>query len=290
MSTRTQLDDLMVRIEEMWGHLHTLFEDLNTSDGWDQKHGPDWTFADVPYHLTYFNRDLVVRSLELGLNHAKEEVEPLVTPENLSDWNTSKLAQRPAYQTPLQSVSRWQVSCEEIYRLTARLNDADLDQHLFWMPLLEGPVTIRRGLELCLNHDWSMFTQLRIHMGRTEPLPNPAITRGYLGSTIKSFPMLLNKSVVNHQQFTAVLAFADPGVGAWTIRVTDGAATAREGDATNPDLVMTQSAEAFEKYIRHIQTPGQAIQAGEIQVSSFESLDTFGQLFPMQNEYSTDLP
>jgi hypothetical protein len=271
----------MARIEEMWGHLYTLFEDLNTSDGWDQKHGPDWTFADVPYHLAYFNRDLVVRSLELGLNHAEEEVEPLVTPENLSYWNARKLAQRPVYQTPEQSVSRWQVSCEKICRLTARLNDADLDQHLFWGPLLKGSVTIRRGLEFCLNHDWSMFTQLRIHMGRAEPVPSPAVTRGYLGSLINSFPMLLNKSAVNHQQFTAVLAFADPGVGAWTIQVAGGAATAREGDATNPDLVMTQSAEAFEKYIRHIQTPGQAIQTGEILVSSFESLTTFGELFLM---------
>lgn len=48
-NSRTELDALMAQVQEMWGHLHTLFEDLNTSDGWDQKHGPDWTFAGVPF-------------------------------------------------------------------------------------------------------------------------------------------------------------------------------------------------------------------------------------------------
>ena len=93
--------------------------------------------------------------------------------------------------------------------------------------------------------------------------------------------MLPNKTAVGGQQFTAVLAFTDPGVGVWTIQVADGAATVSEGDAVNADLVITQSAEAFEKYIRRTQTPAQAIQSGEIQVSDFESLATFGQLFPV---------
>ena len=281
MSTQTQLNALMTQIQEMWGHLYTLFEDLNTNDGWDQKHGPDWTFADVPYHLAYFNCDLVARGMELGLDYAEEEHELLVTPENLSDWNARKLAERPVYQTPEQSTSRWQTSCEKIYRQTARLKDDDLEQHPFWMPLLDGWVTTRRGLEFCLNHDWSTFTQLRIHMGRTEPVPSPAVTRRYLDSVVNSFPMLLNKTAVDGQQFTAVLAFTDPGVGVWTIRVADGATTVSEGDAANADLVITQSAEVFEKYIRRMQTPAQAIQSGEIQVSNFENLATFGQLFPI---------
>jgi hypothetical protein len=92
MSTRIQLDALMAQIQEMWGHLYALFEELNVTDGWDQKHGPDWTFADVPYHLAYFNCDLVARDLELGPDYAEEEHELLVTPENLSDWNARKLA------------------------------------------------------------------------------------------------------------------------------------------------------------------------------------------------------
>jgi hypothetical protein len=278
-NSRTQLDVLMAQVQEMWGHLYTLFEDLNTSDRWDQKHGPDWTFADVPYHLAYCNRDLVARGMELGPDYAQEKKEPLVTPETLGDWNAHKLAERPFYQTPEQAVSRWQHSCEMIYRLAAGMNDADLEQRLFWMPLLGGWVTTRRGLEFCRNHDWSVFTRLRIHMGRAEPVPSPAVTRGYLETWMKFLPTLLNHAATNGEQSKMVMAFTDPYVGAWTIQVADGAATISEGAAADADLVVTQSAVAFEKSIGRMQNPIQAILAGEIQFSNFENLVSFGRLF-----------
>jgi hypothetical protein len=263
----------------MWGHLYTLFEDLNDIDGWDQKHGPDWTFVDVPYHLAYFNCDLVARGMELGSGCAEEEHELLITPQNLSDWNVRKFAERPVYRTPQQSVSQWQISCEAIYRLVARMNDADLEQRPFWMPLLGGWVTTRRGLEFCRNHDWSVFTRLRIHMGRTEPVPSPAITHGYLETWMNVLPTILNHGVVDGQQFTTVMAFTDPYVGAWTIRVADGAATVSEGEVADADLVVTQSAVTFEKSICRMQNPIQAILSGEIHFSNFEGLVNFGKLF-----------
>jgi hypothetical protein len=76
------------------------------------------------------------------------------------------------------------------------------------------------------------------------------------------------------------LAFTDPGVGAWTIQVADTAVTASEGEAASTDLVITQSAETFEKSIRRMNDPAGAILSGKIRVSNFESLATFGQLFP----------
>lgn len=36
----------MAQIEEMWGHLDTLFSSLSASHGWEQRHGADWTLAD----------------------------------------------------------------------------------------------------------------------------------------------------------------------------------------------------------------------------------------------------
>ncbi len=68
MSTQklTQLDPLLAQIEEMWAHQDTLFANLNETNGWGQQHGADWTFADVPYHLAYCNRDVVLRGLQLG--------------------------------------------------------------------------------------------------------------------------------------------------------------------------------------------------------------------------------
>ena len=48
------------------------------------------------------------------------------------------------------------------------------------------------------------------------------------------------------------------------------------------DLVITQSAETFEKTIRGIQPLPEAIQEGAVGVSDMESLAILGELFPME--------
>ena len=277
---RTQLNDLLAQVEEMWGHMGTLFDELNATGGWEGKHGADWTYADVPYHLAYCNQDIVVRGLELEANFPEDEQELLATAEDLGVWNTSKFADRPADQTAVQSVAQWRASCDEIRSLTAQMSDADLDKP-FWMPIFRGWATSRAGLEFCRGHDYSEFLQMRIHMGRDEPVPSPAITKSYLAGVLGFFPMFLNREAAAGQHFTVVMAFTDPGVGAFTIEVADGVATTKEGDAPDADLVMTQSATTFEKTMRGILDPVEAIQSGLLQVSDFESLGTFGQLFPM---------
>jgi hypothetical protein len=209
-----------------------------------------------------------------------EEMDLLVTSKQIDAWNDRRLAERPFYQTPEQSVSRWQASCEAIYRQTCRMTDADLER-IFWLPLFRGCVTTRDALEFCRDHDWSVLTQLRIHMGRTEPVPSPAVTHGYLGTWMNSFSTSLNQALANGHRFTTIMAFTDPGVGAWTIRVADGVVTVSEGETVSPDLVITQSAETFEKTVHGMQTPAEAILSGELHCSDFKNMIIFGQLFGM---------
>jgi len=278
--TRKEIEVLTAQIEEMWSHLDTLFVKVNAGGGWGQKHGADWTFADLPYHLAYCNEDVVVHGLQLGPDYPEAEQELLASPQALGEWNARKFAQRLPGQTPAASLAQWRESCANIRRLTETMQDADLARPC-WQPIFLGWGTARNLLMFCQGHDWSEFTQLRIHMGLAEPLPSPTITRNYLGAMLIIFPMMLNKDAANGRPFTTVMAFKDPDIGAWTIRVADGTASLNYGAVENPDLVITQSAETFEKSFRGIQDTADAIQAGEIQVSSFESLETFGQLFPM---------
>lgn len=281
MSTRTELDVLMTQLEEMWSHQDTLFNIITASNDWGHKHGADWTFADVPYHLAYCNRDLVARGIELGPNLPADEQESLSTLEAISAWNKRKFAERAAGQTAEQSLTQVRASWDDIRRETAAMTDADLERP-FWLPILgAGWVTARHGLQWGLGHDWSEFMQLRIHMGRTKPVPSAAITTYYLGAMIGFLPMFLNKESAAGVEFTAVFTFTDPGVSAYTIHVVDGVATVARGRAENAHLVMTQSAETYEKTVRGIQKPGEAIQSGAIQVSNPEGLATFGKLFPM---------
>ncbi len=96
-NNRTQLEALMGRIQEMWGHLDTLFEGLNEADGWGQKHGTDWIFAYVPYHLATYNCLIVARSLELGPDYPEEEQELLATPEALAFCHLGRPVRNPIY-------------------------------------------------------------------------------------------------------------------------------------------------------------------------------------------------
>ncbi len=278
--TKTQVETIMAHIEETWGYLNTLFDDLFARGGWDQKHGPDWVFADLPYHLAYCNQDILIRGLTWGAELPEEEQELLPHPEAINEWNARKFAERPSGQTAAQSVAQWRETCDQIRRLTAGMTDADLDRP-FWMPLILGWNKAREGLEFTRAHDWAEFIQLRIHMGRQEPVPSAGVTRAYLQRMLSIFPMFLNVEAAAGRDFTAVMAFTDPGVGAFTLQVKDGSAALQVGHTTDADLVMTQSAETFVKTLNRMHNPAEAMQSGEIQVNDFEALGAFGQLFPV---------
>ncbi len=68
MSTtqRTEIESLASHVEELWSHMDELFSVLDAEDGWSGKHGDDWTFADLPYHMAYCDRELVARFAEQG--------------------------------------------------------------------------------------------------------------------------------------------------------------------------------------------------------------------------------
>ena len=282
MSTqnRAQLNELMSHIEEMWGHLETLFDELNATDSWGGVHGSDWTFADVPYHLAYCNRDIIIRGLEAGVDMPQDEQELLASREAVNAWNARKFAERPGGQTATQSVAQWRGTCDRIRSYTARMNDVDLESP-FWMPLFLGWTKANQGLEFTRAHDWSEFTQLRIHMGREEPIPSAAVTRAYLGRMLGFLPMFLNAEAAADLEFTAVYAFTDPGVGAFTMRVANGKAALVSGADRDPDLVITQSATTYEKILQGILDPAETMQSSLVQVNDFERLATYGQLFPM---------
>jgi hypothetical protein len=288
MSTngRVKIEALMAQIEEMWGHQDVLFSRITEAQEWDHKHGADWTFADVPYHLAYCNHDLVARAIECGRELPAEEQITFTSPADLNAWNEDKFAARPTDQTVEQTLAQLQASRDEIRRVAAGMDDEDLDRPAYFPFRFDGGdgwVPALMPLMFCLSHDWSEFMQLRIHSGAKAPVPSPSITSTYLGGMIgMAFPMALDSEAAAGEEFTAVFAFSDPGVSPFTVRVADGAAAAEPGQQEGADLIITESAETFEKTFRGITSFPEAMQAGEIQVSSMEGLARFGTLFPMQ--------
>lgn len=281
MPNRTQVESLLAQIESMWACQDQLFETISRNNDWDHKHGSDWTFADVPFHLAYCNWDLVIRPIQLGKELPVNEQRSFKGPADLAVYNNGRFAEKTATQTVEKSLADLEGSRNVLRRLLTEMNDADLDRPA-WYPFGGGMwANVRAPLQFCLAHDWSEFMQLRIHMGLSEPIPDPIITSAYVVRMLNLLmPRRLNAAAANGNPFTAVYAFTDPGVASVTIQVSGGAAKIIPGAFDNPDLILTQSAETFEKILRGVQKFPDAIQSGAIQVSNFETLTTFGQLFP----------
>jgi len=278
--SRTQVETLMTHIEENWNLLNNLFDAIETEQGWDRKHGQDWTFADVPYHLSYCNEEILIRGVKAGADLPENEQELLASAEAINDWNARKFAERPAGQTPAQSVAQWRGTCEEIRRMADGMTDADLDSP-FFMPLFVGWNAAREGFSFTRAHDYTEFMQLRIHMGREEPVPGAGLTREFLGRMLGAYPMFLNPEAAAGVKFNAVMAFTDPGVGAFTLHVEDGMAALLPEAAQDPDLVLTQGVVTYIKTLSGILDPAEAMQTGLVRVSDFENLVLLGKLFPL---------
>ncbi len=282
MASRTQVELLTAQTESLWACLDQLFETISRENDWGHKHGADWTFADVPFHLVYIYRDLIIRPVKLGKDLPATEQRSFKSPADVAIYNAGRFDKRPATQTVEASLAELEVYRNEIRQLLAETSDANLDCPA-WYPFGGGMwANVRAPLLFCLTHDWSEFMQLRVHMGLSAPVPDPAITSIYMTRILNLFmPRRLNPQAAAGKQFSVVYAFTDPGVTPVTIQVSDGTAKIVPGGYENPDLVLAQSAETFEKTLRGIQKFPAAIQSGAIQVNNLESLTTFGQLFPM---------
>jgi DinB superfamily/SCP-2 sterol transfer family len=276
---------LLADLEDLWRCLDELFASLATDD-WLRRHGTHWTFADVPYHLGYFDRDIVAYPIERGADLPTAEQWVARSNSELNAWNECMFARRPPNQTVAQSLAQMQASRDAIRRVVGRMQDMDFDRPV-WFPLLVGGwVPTHAVLEECRLHAWSQFMELRLrHPARSQrplPVPRAATTHGALGDLIGFFPVLLNRVQAEQISLTLAMVFSGPGGGAWTVSVANGTCTVSEGQATQADLIMTQSPESFMKTRLELHDPLAAMQSGEIAVQGIEHMGAFAALFPHQ--------
>src|SRR5204863_8166390 len=79
---------------DLWQGLDALFERIGR-DGWSRRHGKDWTFADVPFHLAYFDAEVPCDRIE-----PRTTGQPIMrTLRELNAWNEAHFAARPPSHT-----------------------------------------------------------------------------------------------------------------------------------------------------------------------------------------------
>jgi hypothetical protein len=234
----------------------------------------------VPYHMMYFDRDLVAHALERGKDVPEAEQRTQRTIGELNQWNADQFAKRPTDETPKQSIARWQAVRERIRAVTSGMGDERLGD-LVWIPLTGcGWVPAAASLGACIAHTWSEFVQLRFHMGASEPEPPEMGTHIASGFLQEFLPGFVNREKAQNTNFTLVNELTGPGGGAWTLRVANGEVGVTEERGAQPDLVITQDPVTAE-LVRQGKLDFMAeVQAGHIQVHGMENMQTFGELFP----------
>ena len=280
---------LLANLENLWAGIDEMLGSLGPID-WSRQHGPDWTFADVPYHLSYFDQELVASPIERAPNAPEAEQRVWRDFNDLNAWNAEMFARRPADQTAQQSLETMQASREALRSVVSQMSDADLDRPAF-MPLFGAWINAEAMLMACGGHTWCHHTELRLRLERTEPQPSAAAVQTSLGFYNTLAPhIMLDREQATSRQLMAVMEYTGPGGGAWTCRVTDGGFTVSEGRAEQPDLVITQSPDIFVKTWIGMSDPAALMQSGEIQMQgSPESMEAYGALFPPPDP-STAIP
>jgi hypothetical protein len=274
---------LLADLEDLWGCLDQLFASL-APDAWFRQHGKHWIFADVPYHLAYFDHDIVAYPIKRGLDLPAAEQWAARSNSELNAWNEHMFAKRPPYQTVAQSLAQMQASRDAIRRVVGRMHDTDLERPV-WFPLLVGGwVPAHAVLGGCRLHTWSHFMELQLRLPAIHrhllPAARAATTHGALGDLMGFFPVLLNRAQAEQTRFTLAMVFSGPGGGTWIVSVADGTCTVSEGQPVQADLILTQSPESFMKTRLELHDPMAAMQTGEIVVQGIEYLGTLAALFP----------
>jgi putative sterol carrier protein len=277
-TTRTAL---LADLEGLWQRFDELVGTMGPDD-WSGKHGQHWTFTDVPFHLAYFDLDVIATAIRRGLNVPISEL-VLRTEAEQDAWNEIKFTQRPADTTPQQCLEQMWASRQAIRNVVAGLSEADLDRPVF-IPLVGlGWVSVRVALETSYSHTWNHFMQLRFWMKCTTIMPGPSQTHHALSYFMASFAQNMDREQARHTRLTTVMEFYGRGGGAWTLHVAGGTCRVSEGRAAHADLVIIQSPETFVKTRTGIENPTLALWTGRIKVRGLRNLGTFEKLFPIKN-------
>jgi hypothetical protein len=275
-------------LEELWSALDSLFEEMSPID-WRRPHGPDWIFADLPYHLSYIDRLCVARSIELGEMLPTADQVQLRTLNELNAWNQGNFAARRADQKVEESLEQMYESREYVRQVTAGLSDADLVKPA-WFPLLtmRGFRSSQVALAFCAGHVWQHMEEARVRHGHPGTLVGPELTHAMLNGTIPGIPLyliiptttlFLNAARAKELDFSFALHITGFGGGLWDFRVSDTGWQVGEVESANTDLLLTMDLDTYIKMRHFVGDMASLSEDGNLAASDDRALAVYNQLF-----------
>jgi hypothetical protein len=278
ITSKQSLTALTTELEDIWAKFDELYTSIRPTQ-WAEKFGKDWTFADQPYHLAFFDRILVAEPLKRWSQVPEQDRFLLRSLKDINEWNAREFAKRPATQTPEKSLEEMRASREAIRQTVAPWTDQDLGQPV-WEPLLLGSTTAGDVLTACIVHSVGEYTELRLRLERKTPELRPTATHTRLNFMMSFMGLTVNRERAKRTPFTMVWNFTGPGGGTWTFRVANGRCSVTEERTSKAELTLRMRPETFEKLTRKMSNPMLLMFKREMKVRGFRKMRTFSQLFP----------
>ena len=271
------LASITSELEQGWKRFDDVFATFEPRR-WSKQFGKTWTYADLPYHLAYFD-GMIATYLAYGSDVPPDQTLHLRSMGELNEWNRREFARRPSSHTVEDALADMRKSRDAIRRRTASMTAEDLDRRA-WMPLIFGWSTARGLLQAIIVHDVAEYWKLWLRTGKRGVLPTPAAVHLRLDFMMHFMPLTLNRQLAGETAFTMIWNFNGPGGGSWTLRVADGACTVTEGATGTADLAITMKPETFQKLTAKMAPPPLLMLTGQMRIKGLRAMGTFAKLFP----------
>ena len=273
------LKKLIAQIEETWDLLDQIFDEIEAENLWTSKHGDDWTFADVPYHISYIDRELTLLMIENGPDLPDNQQWQARTPGELNTWNKLQFSKRSEDQTISKTLKEMQKNRQAVKDLLANMGEEDLDRPA-WFPLLfrRGWRTVRAPLMFCRDHNWIEFMQMRILLGKKDPIPSPSLSHDIIHSFMHYVCSLFDPEQAEDQTFKVVWRIE--GTGEWSIIVEDGSCRTLAGETASPDAIINLNIDSFVQHTKGMLFPQAVMTPAFIESADNNIPEKFNKLFP----------
>jgi hypothetical protein len=278
INDRTEISVLARDLDDIWALIDHLLDSV-PADAWTKRYGPDWTYADVPWHLAYFDRIMLAEVLESGADLPEPRRFNLGSMAEINRWNAQEFATRPAGQTPKESIAELRAVHGRVRRTLAGLTDADLDRPAFNHFFSAGFETVRSALRGGLLHGWGEATELMTRLGRHDAVPEAA-TRNAIEGYLTFMAASADASRAGDKPFVLVMDFTGPAGGPYAVRVENGKGRLVPGPADDASLTFRLDPVAFNTVmIRRMQNPMLAMLTRKIQVKGFSKMPLMQKVF-----------
>lgn len=257
-------------LETIWAAIDSFYQEFSPQD-WSRKHGKDWTFADIPYHLAYFNQMVLD-----GVRDDHQHPAPL-TVEQLNSWNDQQFARRSASHAGAHAL-------DYLHETQAALRQAAegfAPETPVFMPLIMvgGWRTLSFALEYLLNHSWTHFTESHLRRtGRLAILPARLVHRA-LDFNMEGVAGVLMPGDLAGVDLVTGIRLTGSGGGEWTFTMRDGRCAVEPQAAAKADGELTTDIATYMNITYYGKSSVMTLLTGKVRIKGMSNVQQFQKLF-----------